>query len=248
MPVYICQAGSSSSEPWRHGLQVYAAPFALNDIPVGGSNSARGGDGEGEEDDNNPNVTIAPPLVPSTRQEIDNNNNHNDHQQQQQREHHQEDEIRDGAATDAATSGGPIHNSTSTTSSRSQRDDDLLASIHSAKYGLPVRRIRHAEVVLVDDVCIAFDRHWLRLRWPGTKGGFAGYVALGKVDNNNNSNEPQLSLLNRNRVQTSSGNLLVLGMYTMVPLIIGVRLFVCVLYFIIFSTNDLFFYFSITTC
>jgi hypothetical protein len=204
MPVYICQAGSSSSEPWRHGLQVYAAPFALNDT-VGGSNSARGGDGEGEEDDNNPNVTIAPPLVPSTRQEIDNNNNHNDHQQQQQREHHQEDEIRDGAATDAATSGGPIHNSTSTTSSRSQRDDDLIASIHSAKYGLPVRRIRHAEVVLVDDVCIAFDRHWLRLRWPGTKGGFAGYVALGKVD------DKPLSLLN-NRVQTSSGDILLRGM------------------------------------
>jgi hypothetical protein len=50
------------------------------------------------------------------------------------------------------------------------------------RFGLPVRRIRHAEVVLVDDVCIAHDRHWLRLRWPGRKGGFAGYVALGKVN------------------------------------------------------------------
>jgi hypothetical protein len=238
MPVYICQAGSSSSEPWRHGLQVYAAPFALNDVPVGSSNSARGGAGEGEEDDDNPNpnVTIAPPLVPSTRQEIDNNNN-NDQQQQREREDHQEDEIRDEAATDA-TSGGPIHNTT-TSSGRSQRDDDLLASIHSAKYGLPVRRIRHAEVVLVDDVCIAFDRHWLRLRWPGTKGGFAGYVALGKVDNNNNnnSNEPQLSLLNNNRVQTSSGDLLVQGMCIMVSLIIGVRASfrVCIIFHYIFN-------------
>ena len=47
--------------------------------------------------------------------------------------------------------------------------------------GLPIRRVRHAEVVLVDDVCIAFERYWLRLRWPGHKGGFAGYIALGKV-------------------------------------------------------------------
>ncbi len=54
--------------------------------------------------------------------------------------------------------------------------------LESLRFGLPVRRIRHAEVVLVDDVCIAYDRHWLRLRWPGKKGGFAGYVALGKVN------------------------------------------------------------------
>lgn len=44
-----------------------------------------------------------------------------------------------------------------------------------------VRRIRHAELLLVDDVCIAHDRFWLRLRWPGRKGGFAGYIAMGLV-------------------------------------------------------------------
>ena len=48
--------------------------------------------------------------------------------------------------------------------------------------GVTVRRVRHSEVVLVDDTCIAFGRYWLRLRWPGHKGGFAGYIALGKVD------------------------------------------------------------------
>lgn len=52
----------------------------------------------------------------------------------------------------------------------------------STSRGTPIRRIRHAEVVLVDDVCIAYGRHWLRLRWPGHKGGFAGYIALGKVN------------------------------------------------------------------
>lgn len=49
-------------------------------------------------------------------------------------------------------------------------------------FGNPIRRIRHAEIVLVDDVCVAYDRYWLRLRWPGKKGGFAGYIALGKVN------------------------------------------------------------------
>lgn len=44
--------------------------------------------------------------------------------------------------------------------------------------GVAIRRVRHAEVVLVDDVCIAHGRYWLRLKWPGT-GGFAGYIALG---------------------------------------------------------------------
>lgn len=44
--------------------------------------------------------------------------------------------------------------------------------------GVAIRRVRHAEVVLVDDVCIAHGRYWLRLKWPGS-GGFAGYIALG---------------------------------------------------------------------
>jgi hypothetical protein len=47
--------------------------------------------------------------------------------------------------------------------------------------GFAVRRVRHAEVVIVDDICIAYDRYWLRLRWPGHKGGFAGYIAMGIV-------------------------------------------------------------------
>jgi hypothetical protein len=41
-----------------------------------------------------------------------------------------------------------------------------------------IRRLRHSEIILVDDVCIAYGRYWLRLRWPGHRGGFAGYVAL----------------------------------------------------------------------
>lgn len=29
MPVYLCQPGLSSREPWRHGVQVYERPFPL---------------------------------------------------------------------------------------------------------------------------------------------------------------------------------------------------------------------------
>lgn len=44
--------------------------------------------------------------------------------------------------------------------------------------GRPIRRLRHGEIVLVDDVCFTMNKHWLRLRWPGRKGGFAGYLQL----------------------------------------------------------------------
>ena len=29
MPIYLCQPGTSSTEPWRHGIQVYERPFPL---------------------------------------------------------------------------------------------------------------------------------------------------------------------------------------------------------------------------
>mmetsp|Transcript_13638 Transcript_13638/g.19082 ORF Transcript_13638/g.19082 Transcript_13638/m.19082 type:complete len:770 (+) Transcript_13638:165-2474(+) len=70
-----------------------------------------------------------------------------------------------------------------------QQSDDIpmcqptnsVASGNNPPKGVAIRRARHAEVVLVDDVCVSFGRYWLRLRWPGPKGGFAGYIALGQV-------------------------------------------------------------------
>ena len=129
MPVYICQAGSNSSEPWRDGLQVYAAPFQLTDLPSGDP-----------REDHNVTCTIA--------------------------------------------SGGGIFGRTNEDGENVENSmmSRNQSRTNSFNVGSCVRRIRHAEVVLVDDVCIAYDRHWLRLRWPGQKGGFAGYVALGKVN------------------------------------------------------------------
>lgn len=43
----------------------------------------------------------------------------------------------------------------------------------------PVRRVRHSEVVLVDEVSVHYNKYWLRLRWPGSRGGVAGYILLG---------------------------------------------------------------------
>lgn len=51
----------------------------------------------------------------------------------------------------------------------------------SAGVGVAVRRVRHAEVVLADEVSASYGRYWLRLRWPGPRGGVAGYIALGVV-------------------------------------------------------------------
>ena len=122
MPVYLCQPGTGYTEPWRHGIHVYSAPFPIDKNPPGTgggrdfivSNSGGGND-----------------LVVAN-----------------------------------ATTGNPSESTPAPASSFS---------------GHPIRRVRHAEIVIVDDVCIAYDRYWLRLRWPGGKGGFAGYIAMGLV-------------------------------------------------------------------
>jgi len=42
-----------------------------------------------------------------------------------------------------------------------------------------IRQLRHSEVVLVDEVSVHYNKYWLRLRWPGPRGGIAGYIVLG---------------------------------------------------------------------
>ena len=122
MPVYLCQPGFGSTDPWKHGIQVYASPFSM-DIDGNKTSGDRGADS-------------------SANQTNSTGSNHND---------------------------GTFNH-----------EGDFGAD--SSKFGVPIRRVRHSEVVLADDICVAHDRYWLRLRWPGKKGGFAGYIALGKVD------------------------------------------------------------------
>ena len=66
--------------------------------------------------------------------------------------------------------------------------------------GYIVRRIRHAEVVLADEVSEQYGRYWLRLRWPGPNGGFAGYVDAGPAVVSDQNNEAEFD---RNVVHNS---------------------------------------------
>lgn len=127
MPVYLCQPGFGSSDPWKHGIQVYASPVAIDQ-----SKTVASGDG----------VAASPQTTTATNSNVENAtfNSPSNH-------------------VHAGNFGGD-----------------------SSKVGAPIRRVRHSEVVLADDICVAHDRYWLRLRWPGKKGGFAGYIALGKID------------------------------------------------------------------
>jgi hypothetical protein len=129
MPVYLCQPGTGATDPWKHGIQVYATPFAMDEAA-----DTTSGDRE----------------MPVTTT----------------------------ATNPVASWDGNGRNLNTPPASQDIPGEELSKSL----LGVPIRRVRHSEVVLVDDVCVAFDRYWLRLRWPGTKGGFAGYIALGKID------------------------------------------------------------------
>jgi len=70
-------------------------------------------------------------------------------------------------------------------SQKQQQEAQNAVLSSTARYNIrpnPVRRVRHAEVVLVDQCIVAYGRSWLRLRWPGSQGGFGGFVALSKVE------------------------------------------------------------------
>eukprot|EP00980_Cylindrotheca_fusiformis_P018495 scaffold6124_cov122-Cylindrotheca_fusiformis.AAC.14 len=127
MPVYLCQPGTGTTDPWKHGIQVYATPFAMDE------------EWESSSGTGDTTVTTTAMTNPSDWESERNLNAH---------------------ATSSQEGQGSSKNA----------------------QGVPIRRVRHSEVVLVDDVCVAFQRYWIRLRWPGSKGGFAGYIALGKTD------------------------------------------------------------------
>lgn len=134
MPVYLCKPGVFSNEPWRHGIPVYAEPFALS--------------------------------TPSTNPP---------QQQRQTRESssllsQQEEESRANYPSSEASSltGVTPHPQQRHHQQQQPQPDESKA----------IRRIRHSEVVLVDDVVLVYQNYWLKLRWPGSNGGFAGYVCL----------------------------------------------------------------------
>jgi hypothetical protein len=130
MPVYLCLAGAEADEPWKHGIQVFAKPFAVPEQP--------------------PVVT----TLTTTPLPLDRTVGTSEPIHLVQQQHH-----------------GMIH-------------QDLLAATATAagnNSNHSIRKVMHAQVVLVDDVCMAYGRYWVRLRWPGSKGGFAGYIAMHQI-------------------------------------------------------------------
>jgi len=74
------------------------------------------------------------------------------------------------------------HIGTTTSDSTSQQQQRLKQQLHQGTFIEThiMRRVRHAEVVLVDRVSFRYQCYWLRLKWPGPQGGCAGYIALGE--------------------------------------------------------------------
>lgn len=141
MPVYLCKPGVFASEPWRHGIPVYAEPFRIGS-------------------------TLNTDAVMQASQQ----------QQQQQtpgfrrsNSSMNQPNSETSSVTGVGNSGGTQQVQQQQQEQQEETEDEQVNAI---------RRIRHGEVVLVDDVVSAYDNFWLRLRWPGSKGGFAGYVCL----------------------------------------------------------------------
>jgi len=178
MPLYLCKPGWSQSEPWRHGLQVYASPFRMEEDRMMTTSSST--------NNSFAVATTEDSMIPAALNE---NNN-----------------------ADAAQETVPVRRNTimehrdqeeSAAFDRSKNVVDSTSTHHPRMTfpgALPIRRVRHAELILVDEVCVQYGRYWLRLRWPGPQGGFAGYIALGRV-NPSDINNPRIK-----NIESSSEN------------------------------------------
>jgi len=197
MPIYLCKPGWGSPEPWRHGVPVYALPFPFdsnhphnnatnhnnnnNNHNSNANAHYNGNDSQVQmhqyEDVNTRYTThtlvgtshfiqehISPPATFQTRHPAD-------------------------AAGNVGGTGGGV------SGTGNDRNGGVNAHAPTVSHtgsgtggggmsfrGSPIRRVKHAEVVLVDEVSVHYGNFWLRLRWPGKRGGVAGYIALGGVN------------------------------------------------------------------
>ena len=179
MPVYLCRPGNRKGQvlekPWRHHLQVYAAPFEMDAGTANNNNSdtnttaATVGDEGSSHVDVSSTMAVAGSVAATNSSSNDNN-------------------IISGGGSNIVSGNSSVDHPSAATVISSP-----LESFGGG--GTPVRKIRYGEIVLVDDVCVAYGRYWLRLRWPGRRhGGFAGYVALGEVVVDNDGHPKQLAL------------------------------------------------------
>ena len=197
MPVYLCRPGHASSEPWRHGVQVYAYPFRIDGTAAATTAPTGTGTGTaGTIGDDGSSTTAA--VVESSSEGVGDGRGRIAPASSGSGDDRPSEAA---AAAVALTSGVSAGGQQGPTASRANRrrtaandpttalltlDDDATPAnvtdrAASAGVGVAVRRVRHAEVVLADEVSAAYGRYWLRLRWPGPRGGVAGYIALGVV-------------------------------------------------------------------
>ena len=89
--------------------------------------------------------------------------------------------VDDSAAPMSAQNRSSTTNAQSGSANRSfyTRPVPSFSAQRPEEFCTPIRRVRHSEVVLVDEVSVHYSKYWLRLRWPGSRGGVAGYILLG---------------------------------------------------------------------
>ena len=190
MPVYLCVPGSNSPEPWRHGMPVYELPFPF-DSSFGKSSNANSNNHEYNNDDDN-NETFHDATLNFLHDNDNNSNNNNNNEDQFQMHQYEDDDNRytthilAGSRRNSNTNNNQHNNSNNNNNNNSNAPTNSSAwdinAVLAAGRKEPIRRVKHAEIVLVDEVNVYYGNYWLRLRWPGKRGGVAGYIPLGGVD------------------------------------------------------------------
>lgn len=177
MPIYLSLPGHATKEPWRHGLLVYERPVPLVNNPDDNHDqNVSGRHGQSNDDSNNStavNVTIGGDSASSAQQQQQPLRPEMRHDTTMSRSH---SSLEDHHPSSSSTVGTTPHQQTATATNSNQNDTTKKSKT------TPIRRIRHAEVVLVDQCVIAHGRYWLRLKWPGEQEKHGGYVALCRVE------------------------------------------------------------------
>lgn len=197
MPVYLCQPGSTSKEPWRHGVEVYDRPAPLDSADLNasamdsGSGGVAGENATGADGKMLAEEAAAAQQRPDTTTTDDKSNEQqvssigittrNQHQQQQRFLQNHMTSHDSGSDFSLNESGSGGHYSGTTTTLPANHGGRKLQRQPLLPAPNTVRRVRHAEVVLADQALLAYGRYWLRIRWPGEHGGFGGFVALGRA-------------------------------------------------------------------
>mmetsp|Transcript_9809 Transcript_9809/g.14602 ORF Transcript_9809/g.14602 Transcript_9809/m.14602 type:complete len:956 (-) Transcript_9809:81-2948(-) len=199
MPIYLCKPGSGSPEPWRHGVPVYALPFPLDNTSTSSSGGTSNSNANANAHTEGGGFTMTQGGSATTNTNTNTNTSTSSSnaimsssQTDSPLQMHQYEDVNTRYTTHTLGSS-PAGPTTTTTAAAAAATTTTLTSTTTSKFTStftsmpiirrsPIRRVKHAEVVLVDEVSVHYGNFWLRLRWPGKRGGVAGYIALGGTD------------------------------------------------------------------